>query len=145
MGAGLSAIFYLHSASHRLSQQGMSKINVSAIVPRDISTVAEINGETWLRVMGDGVVTFEGTLFPGEKRTWVAKNEMNIRIGNVDALKLYVNGQKVDTISGNLGKVNELTCTRLKGKNLIEIEQKLPLTIKKTEPLESKLQKEENK
>ncbi|MFQ5866652.1 MAG: helix-turn-helix domain-containing protein [bacterium] len=143
VGAGLSAIFFLQSASRQLSQQVKAKINVSTSMPKDISIVAEINDKTWLRVIGDGVVSFEGTLFPGEKKRWVAKNEMNVRIGNVDGVKLYMNGKDVDTISEDLGKVNELIFTRLKGKGLIKMEQKGPLRVEKVEPLETELQEQE--
>ena len=144
VGADLSVIFYLHSSSRQLSPQVKVKKNVSTVstnIPRDISMVAEIKNKTWLRVIGDGVVSFEGILFPGENRRWVAKNEMNVRIGNVDGVKLYVNGEEVDTISGNLGRVNELIFTKLKG--LIKMEQKRSLRVEKMVPVESELQKEE--
>ncbi|MCJ7645289.1 DUF4115 domain-containing protein [bacterium] len=142
VGAGLSAIFYLQRASRQLSQE-MAKINASTNVRKDISMVVEINDKTWLRVVGDGAVSFEGTLSAGEKRTWVTKDEMNVCIGNVDGVRLYVNGEEVDTISGNLGRVNELVFTRSKGKGLIKMEQKRPIIMKKMEPLPTELQKEE--
>lgn len=142
VGAGLSAIFYLQRASRQLSQE-MAKINASTNVRKDISMVVEINDKTWLRVVGDGAVSFEGTLSAGEKRTWVTKDEMNVCIGNVDGVRLYVNGEEVDTISGNLGRVNELVFTRSKEKGLIKMEQKRPIIMKKMEPLPTELQKEE--
>lgn len=142
VGAGFSAIFYLQRASRQLSQE-MAKINASTNVRKDISMVVEINDKTWLRVVGDGAVSFEGTLSAGEKRTWVAKDEMNVCIGNVDGVRLYVNGEEVDTISGNLGRVNELVFTRSKEKGLIKMEQKRPIIMKKMEPLQTELQKEE--
>jgi len=146
VGAGLSAIFYLSSSSRQLSPQVKVKKDVSIVstnIPRDISMVAEIKDKTWLRVVGDGVVSFEGILFPGENRRWVAENEMNVRIGNVDGVKLYINGEEVDTISGNLGRVNELIFTRLKEKGLIKMEQRRPLQVEKMVPVESKLQEGE--
>lgn len=143
VGAGLLAIFYLYLALQQLSPQVKAKVSVFTNIPENISMVAEINDKTWLRVVGDGVVSFEGILFPGENRRWVAKNGMNVRIGNVDGVKLYVNGEEVDTISGNLGRVNELVFTRLKGKDLIKMEQKRSLRVKEMEPVETELQKEE--
>jgi hypothetical protein len=117
--------------------------NVSTNIPQNISVIAEINDKTWLRVVEDGVVSFEGILFPGENRRWMAENGMNVRIGNVDGVKLYVNGEEVDTISGNLGQVNELVFTRLNGKDSIKMEQKRSLRAKKMGPVENELQKEE--
>jgi transcriptional regulator with XRE-family HTH domain len=143
VGTGLTAIFCLRWASHQLSQQRMSKINMSTNIPRDISMAVETNGKTWLRVVGDSVVFFEGILFSGEKRTWVAKNGMNVRIGNVNGVKLYVNGEEVNTISGNIRGINELIFTKLKGKGSIKIEQKRPVITENIEPLEKGLPEKE--
>jgi len=142
-GAGLLAIFYLRVALRQLSLQVKTGTNVSTDISKNISMVAEINDKTWLRVVRDGVVSFEGILFPGENRKWLAKNGMNVRIGNVDGVKLYVNGEEVDIISGNLGRVNELVFTRLKGKDLIKLEQRWSQQEEEMEPVENELQKEE--
>jgi len=143
VGAGILAIFWLRLALRQLSPQVKAGIDVSTNISKNISMVAEISDKTWLRVVGDGVVSFEGTLFPGENKRWVAKNGMNVRIGNVDGVKLYVNGEEIDTISENLGRVNELVFTRLKGKDLIKMEQKRSLRVKKMGVVESELQEEE--
>ncbi|TET40276.1 MAG: DUF4115 domain-containing protein, partial [Elusimicrobia bacterium] len=143
VGAGLLVISYLYSALWQLSPQVKAGTNVSTDIPQNISVIAEINDKTWLRVVEDGVVSFEGILFPGENRRWVAENGINVRIGNVDGVKLYVNGEKVDTISGNLGRVNELVFTRLKGKDLIKMEQRWSQQGEEMEPVENELQKEE--
>ncbi len=145
VAAGLSFIFFLQSASRELSQKVLAKIDRWANFPRTISVLAEISDTTWLQVVGDGLVSFEGILFPGEKRTWVAKDGMDIRIGNVDGVKLYVNGKEVDTISESSGRVNELTFTRSKEQPVISIERKRPLVGKGMEPLEKELQNKENK
>jgi len=141
VASGLSVIFFLQSASREFSQKVPPRINRLTNFPRNISVVAEVSDKTWLRVVGDGLVSFEGILFPGEKRKWAAKNGMNIRIGNVDGVKLYVNGEQVDIISGNSGRVNELIFTRSKEEPVISIERKRPLTVKQKEPLEEGLQK----
>jgi transcriptional regulator with XRE-family HTH domain len=146
VGAGLSVILFLQSSSKQLFSQLEVKKNIptfSTNIPGDISIVAEVKDKTWLRVVGDGVNSFEGILFPGENRKWVAKNEMNVRIGNVHGVKLYVNGEEVDIISGNLGRVNELIFTRSEEKGLINIEQRRPLQVEKMATGESKLKEEE--
>ncbi len=106
--------------------------------------VAEVDDKTWLRVIGDGVVSFEGTLFPGENRKWVAKEGMNVRIGNVDGVRLYVNGKKVDITAQDSARVNELVFTRLQGKELIKIEQARLIEREETVPEESELREERN-
>lgn len=143
VGVGLLVIFYLYSALWQLSPQVKAGTNVSTNIPQNISVIAEINDKTWLRVVEDGVVSFEGILFPGENRRWVAENGINVRIGNVDGVKLYVNGEEVETISGNLGRVNELVFTRLKGKDSIKMEQRWSQQGEEMGPVENELQKEE--
>jgi len=140
VASGLSVIFFLRSASREFSQKVAPRINRLTNFPRNISVVAEVSDKTWLRVVGDGLVSFEGILFSGEKRKWAAKNGMNIRIGNVGGVKLYLNGEEVDIISGNSGLVNELIFTRSKEEPVISIERKRPLTVKEKEPLEKELQ-----
>lgn len=145
VGAGLLAIFWLRSAMLQLSPQVKAGKILAADIAQNISMVAEINDKTWLRVVGDGAVSFEGTLFPGENRKWVAKDGMIVRIGNVGGIRLYVNGEEVDTVSGNIGEVNEFVFTRLKGKDLIKIEQRRPVQEEKIEAVEDELQGEEDK
>ena len=145
VGAGLLAIFWLRSALLQFSPQVKAGTSLSTDIAQNISIVAEINDKTWLRVVGDGGVSFEGILFPGENRKWVAKNGMIVRIGNVGGVRLYVNGEEVDTVSGNIGEVNEFVFTRLKGKDLIKIEQRRPAQEEKMEAVEDELQREENK
>lgn len=145
VGAGLLAIFWLRLAMLRFSPQVKAGTSLAPDIAQNISMVAEINDKTWLRIFGDGAVSFEGTLFPGENRKWVAKNGMIVRIGNVGGIKLYVNGEEVDTVSGNIGGVNEFVFSRLEGKDLIKIEQRRPAPEEKMEAVEDELQGEEDK
>ncbi|NIM03731.1 DUF4115 domain-containing protein [bacterium] len=145
VAAGLLAIFWLRLAMRQLSPQVKAGTGLATDIAQDISMVAEINDKTWLRVVGDGAVSFEGTLFPGENRKWVAKNGMIVRVGNVGGIRLYVNGEEVDTVSGSIGDVNEFVFTRLEGKDLIKIEQRRPAPEEKIEAVEDELQREDNK
>jgi len=145
VGAGLLAIFWLRSAFRQLSPQVKAGTSVSTDIAQEISMVAEIKDKTWLRVVGDDVVSFEGILLPGENRRWVAENGINVRIGNVEGVRLYVNGEKVDIISGNSGLVNELVFARLKGTDSIRMEQRGSLPGQEIGSVENKPKKEENK
>ena len=142
---GLGVIFYLQSVSRQLFQQGTARVNISANIPKDIHIVAEISDKTWVRVVRDGVVFFEGTLLPGEKKAWAAKNQMSVRMGNWEGIKLYVNGEKVDTNSGDFGRVNELVFTKVEGSPLIKMERKRRVATEKKGPTETELSPEERK
>jgi len=142
---GLGTIFYLQSVSRRLFQQEIARVNTSASIAKDIHTVAEISDKTWVRIVTDGVASFEGTLVPGEKKAWVAKNQMSVRLGNWKGVKLYVNGEKVDTGPGDFGRVNELVFTKLEGSGLIKMEQKRLVATEKKGPAGTESSPEERK
>ena len=66
----------------------------------------------WMRVLLDRKLSFEGFIVTGASRTWEAKDEIFLRIGNVRAVRLTLNGQAIDPKSGAAKDVNDLVLTR---------------------------------
>lgn len=66
--------------------------------------------EAWLRVIVDGKTEYEGTLTPGEQRTWNAQEEIKIRSGNAGAVILSTN-QSPPQAMGTIGQVKDITIT----------------------------------
>lgn len=66
--------------------------------------------QSWLRVIEDGKLKFEGTLTKGTQKTWTAKKQLTIRAGNAGAVMLSFNQQTPKPL-GNLNEVNEVTFT----------------------------------
>lgn len=52
-----------------------------------------LTGRCWLRVRADGALAFEGTLPPGERRSFRAERELVVLAGNPGALDVAVNGR----------------------------------------------------
>jgi cytoskeletal protein RodZ len=61
-------------------------------------------GRSWLRVVGDGRLLFEGFVTAGESRRWQSPGPMTIRVGNAGAVVVTVNGRSVGTL-GAQGEV----------------------------------------
>ncbi|MFQ5857260.1 MAG: DUF4115 domain-containing protein [Anaerolineae bacterium] len=59
---------------------------------------------SWLRVVLDGETVFEGTLIPGDERTWKAKRDIVLRTGNAGGLIATINGRDLGAL-GNSGQV----------------------------------------
>ncbi len=67
---------------------------------------------TWIRITGDGKLIYEGLIKDGEEKTWEAKENFKLRIGNIYGLEVKFNGEPVDIISGQRGEVNEILLER---------------------------------
>lgn len=72
----------------------------NAPVQVDIS----LTDRSWMEVVADGKVQFEGILTKGEQRTWKAKNNLSIRAGNAGAVVVSHNQGDAKPL-GKLGDV----------------------------------------
>jgi len=60
----------------------------------------QAQGDTWLRVVADGQMLYEGILPAGSIKEWSRSTGFQIKIGNVQAVTLSWNDQPVDIHSG---------------------------------------------
>ena len=73
-----------------------------------IVVTAQATDRSWVRVVSDGAVVFEGFLSAGDHQVWQGQHQVSVRVGNASALDLSVNGQAVGRL-GNPGDVVERT------------------------------------
>ncbi|HEY9656169.1 MAG TPA: RodZ domain-containing protein [Crinalium sp.] len=66
-----------------------------------------IGEESWLQVIADGKVEFEGTLKKGEQKTWQAKKTLVLQSGNAGAVLVSYN-QGEPKVMGALGDVKDV-------------------------------------
>ncbi len=69
-----------------------------------VTLVAKASDECWTQVVADGKEIYEGTLKKGDLKTWEAKNDLVIRIGDAGSLELTHNGKKLG-FAGEKGEV----------------------------------------
>jgi cytoskeleton protein RodZ len=75
---------------------------------QDVVIDAQATDRSWIRVVADGSVVFEGFLSAGDHQVWQGKHQVSIRVGNASALALTVNGQALGRL-GNPGDVVDRT------------------------------------
>ncbi|MEO0801644.1 MAG: RodZ domain-containing protein [Cyanobacteria bacterium J06642_2] len=61
---------------------------------------------SWMRVMVDGRIVFEGTLEPGTVRGWSAFGALSVLAGNAGAVRLFINSEDAGTM-GAFGEVRQ--------------------------------------
>ena len=83
--------------------QAVTPIGGQGIVVNALAT-----DRSWVRVVADGSVVFEGFLSAGDHQVWQGHRQVSVRVGNASALDLSVNGQSIGHL-GNPGDVAERT------------------------------------
>ncbi|HCF25931.1 MAG TPA: DUF4115 domain-containing protein, partial [Cyanobacteria bacterium UBA11049] len=68
-----------------------------------------LKAESWMRVVADGKKQFEGLLPQGTQRTWVANEQLKVRVGNAGGVLVTTVDQKEAKPLGQLGQVQEVT------------------------------------
>jgi hypothetical protein len=68
-------------------------------------------GRSWLRIVADERILFEGFVDTGETRRWQAATAIRIRVGSAGAVALVVNGESLGPL-GRLGEVVDRTFSR---------------------------------
>ena len=63
--------------------------------------------ESWIRVVADGKVKYEGKLAKGSKRNWKANKELTVRAGNAGGVLVSVNQEMAKTM-GRSGAIEEV-------------------------------------
>jgi cytoskeletal protein RodZ len=73
-----------------------------------IRVAVQLQGQSWLRVISDGDVEFEGILKEGDSQVWTAEEQLKIRAGNAGGVKVSFN-EGAAQLLGQPGMVAEVT------------------------------------
>ncbi len=79
--------------------------------PLPVNVAVEMIGESWMRVVVDGTLEFEGIMPEGTVTQWSGNKEIILRTGNAAAVKVQFN-QKPPQLLGAEGEVVELVFDR---------------------------------
>jgi len=77
--------------------------------PGELKLEIKATETSWLKVVSDGTMVFEGVLPPGSAREWVAKNEFALKIGYVPGIEVKLNGFDIDVTKGAQQDVNNIS------------------------------------
>lgn len=75
-----------------------------------VTVDVSLTDRSWLQVVVDGEIEFEGILAKGEKQSWSAQEEITIVAGNAGGVMVGVNEAQAQTM-GAMGQVSERTFT----------------------------------
>jgi cytoskeleton protein RodZ len=68
---------------------------VAAPTPPRVTVLVTLTGRSWLRVLVDGTVAFEGSLGAGDSRTFVGRERVEVALGNAGVVRLAVDGREL--------------------------------------------------
>jgi cytoskeletal protein RodZ len=80
----------------------------SAIAPKSVRIGMTLTEQSWIRVVADGKMEFEGVLPEGAQRTWVADKQLTLRAGNAGGVLVSLNDSQPKPL-GDPGSVEEIT------------------------------------
>ncbi|MGH8002868.1 MAG: DUF4115 domain-containing protein, partial [Brasilonema sp.] len=88
--------------------QAISKLPDTTIEPQQVQIVVTLKQKSWIKVVADGKVQYEGELPQGTQRTWMAQGQLTVRAGNAGGVLVSVNKQQAKQL-GEPGTVKEVT------------------------------------
>lgn len=98
-------------------QKDAAKVQSEIVVAKDssgifvvknaqkIETNVEFSGECWVEAYADGKEAFVGMMSLGKTATWTAEKELQIKFGNIRAVKITCNDQLIPIDSAEHGVV----------------------------------------
>ena len=82
------------------SEAPLPAVDEPPSIELDAPVVAKVtvSDRSWMRVVADGGVVFEGILETGSEETWIAQGSLTIRVGNSAGVSLTFNGNEPITL-----------------------------------------------
>ena len=82
--------------------------NAATKISQPVRIEVTLKAQSWIRVVADGKMQFEGLLPEGTQRTWVAQEQLTVRAGNAGGVLVTFNQEKAKQL-GSPGEVQEVT------------------------------------
>ena len=89
--------------------QKVKTVNAPSKTNKPVEIGVTLKDESWIRVVADGKKQFEGLLPQGTQRTWVANEQLKVRVGNAGGVLVSTVEQKEAKPLGQPGQVQEVT------------------------------------
>lgn len=81
---------------------------ISTKVGQQVQISVTMKEKSWIRVVADGKIQYEGELPVGTQRIWKAQEQLTVRAGNAGGVLVSVNKEEAKQM-GEPGKVKEVT------------------------------------
>lgn len=94
--------------NNQVQLQALSESFSSTNANQQVQIGVTLKEKSWIRVVADGKVQYEGELPQGTQRSWIAQGELIVKAGNAGGVLVSVNKQQAKQL-GEPGKVKEVT------------------------------------
>ncbi|MBW4634556.1 MAG: DUF4115 domain-containing protein [Iphinoe sp. HA4291-MV1] len=94
--------------NQKVQLQAFSKLPNSTTETQQVQIGVTLKEKSWIKVVADGKVQYEGELPQGTQRTWMAQEQLTVKAGNAGGVLVSVNKQQAKQL-GESGKVKEMT------------------------------------
>lgn len=71
----------------------------------------KITETSWVKILADNEVLFEGTLLEGSEKAWSARERFYLVVGYAPGVQAMLNGKKIDVMKGARQDINQLLLT----------------------------------
>jgi cytoskeletal protein RodZ len=78
------------------------------VVPAKLKLDITCLSSTWVRVMADNAMVFEGILSQGNTSSWPAQDNFVVKVGYTPGVRIKLNGKDIDVSKGSKQEVNEI-------------------------------------
>lgn len=107
--AGNTSTVESQENSAETSKKPETEATTATTPPAKLPVIVEATERCWLQVEANGQVLFEGTLNPGDRKTWTTEQEITIVAGNAGGLLVSQGESGTPKPLGNSGEVQEIT------------------------------------
>ncbi|MEC4818538.1 MAG: DUF4115 domain-containing protein [Scytonema sp. PMC 1069.18] len=97
-------------ATSSLAETNPTLTESPTMAVQPVEVAIELQDQAWLRVKVDGKTEFEGILEKGDRKSWKAEKELEIRSGNAGAVLISANNKEPKPL-GKMGSVEQITFT----------------------------------
>jgi cytoskeletal protein RodZ len=95
--------------SSETSKKPDTEAKTATTPPAKLPVIVEATERCWLQVEVNGQILFEGTLNPGDRKSWTTEQEITIVAGNAGGLLVYKGEAGSPKRLGASGEIQEIT------------------------------------
>lgn len=101
-------MFPMSNVPHKSGSSKVKEVSQSGQNSKSVQVGVTLKAQSWMRVVVDGKLVFEGTLPEGTQRTWAADEKVSVLAGNAGGVLVEFNNKSAQPM-GDPGVAQEVT------------------------------------
>jgi transcriptional regulator with XRE-family HTH domain len=90
----------------------VENIPVAVEKPKSVSLAVQAKRNSWLHVKADGKTVFQGVFRRGSSETWVAKEKLDLSLGDAGAVELAINDKRIPPLGKRGEAIKNIKITK---------------------------------